>query len=405
MNSTENQEENYPILQIVHVTDLHVKSISSNPELIKGNFIQRVALEVIKGRNIGDWKGGTEGHLPKAPDSFRNFLRRFREKDPDWAHVQTWLVDTGDRTAYGDNSSLELGNRLLAYWAKELGNHKIFSIYGNHDAWPGTLPLVQGNLIQEQRSAVHKTPGWNPLSWINSPLEINIPDSNSKIQLFGLDTVNWSLFLNTLALGSVDSSSYATLQKRIAEDVLTGQKNYRILATHHPFAFPWKSHEILNFGVIPSMRILRSNHWIHKLNAFADGPLAHLLLAGHTHLAHPGLKLPDCVTKVEQGYLSPYQLQLVGGALMLNTSSVRNGITPPNEIEHSIRSASNFNPPTVLSYSCQAQILRFSYYPRSPQKLSLIRMPVISHCGEKYFVGPPTDTTVYISDLDVSSAS
>src|SRR4051812_2803197 len=117
-----------PVLQIIHITDLHVKHLASNraKELSVG---RRLAARVEnKFKSSPLWVAGTPGHLPKAPESFKRFLQELKKREPGWFgdpedkdSAQTWLIDTGDLTTFGDEDSIKQGKEYLKTWLEELG--------------------------------------------------------------------------------------------------------------------------------------------------------------------------------------------------------------------------------------------------------------------------------------------
>ena len=140
-----------PVLQLVHVTDMHVKDVTANPDHpLQGSrrafarFFKRYA------QKTDDWDDGTQGHYPLAPEAFARFLIRWKARFPEWSDVPVWLVDTGDRTAFGDVASMQAGERHLAQWKAALGGCEVRTLFGNHDAWPGTQPgLALGGIAAD----------------------------------------------------------------------------------------------------------------------------------------------------------------------------------------------------------------------------------------------------------------
>ena len=63
-----------PVLQLIHVSDIHFKNYGANP-LHKLNaswrFFARFTQYTIERFDIGGWDEGTQGHYAKAPESFR----------------------------------------------------------------------------------------------------------------------------------------------------------------------------------------------------------------------------------------------------------------------------------------------------------------------------------------------
>lgn len=369
-----------PVLQLVHISDLHVKAITADPTAP----LNRTALGLlrhIQRKNLFGWEEGIRGHFVSAPSAFARFLTRLKECDTQWSDIPTWLIDTGDRTTFGDHDSIAAGERYLKNWAEALGKCEYRSLYGNHDAWPGTLPFLAPLRINGQRLHVQKQHGWAPQEWIDRPLRIDLDDGGA-IELFAADTVCWGGKQNTQAVGTLEETSLASIQAKLANR--TGAKSLRILATHHPLTFPWQPAEI-SVGGVDKMRLLNDEACARRFSNEGPrleglGPWFHLFLSGHTHHAHPGHGLSGEVGAIRQAKLGDYQLQLVGGPLMLNQPHIDSSARPE---------VAGFSPATVDSASCQAQILRF--YASSTQPIiRVMRLGVYSlDGGVTYAIAPP----------------
>lgn len=404
---SDSEDEWQPVLQIVHVTDLHVKDVSANPHTtLQGGKLRtfgRTLLEYAERKGLKKWDEGTQGHYPLAPESFRRFLRDFRRGAPRWAGVPFWLVDTGDRTAFGDAASLDAGQRHLSKWQQELGDCPTRTLYGNHDAWPGTFPLFVGAEAHGvQKGLVQSRPGWSPQEWLDAPLAIELPGSTGRIELFAFDSVCWSSVRNARAVGTLEQAALDQLVERLR--ITSSEPSLRILAMHHPVAFPWLESET-SFAGAAVMKLLEEDRCAKQLRNDAGdppkvGPLVHLMLSGHTHLAHPGHgSLTGDVVNVRQGLLAASQLQLVGGALMLNKSftELTAAADGGNHVAAHVidRKAELFAPATVSPHHCQAQILRFLACASHPGSLQLVRIPVFSKDGTLYEAGDADGTMLH----------
>jgi Calcineurin-like phosphoesterase len=382
-----------PILQIVHVSDLHVKA----PSTAASHKFQKLD-RMIRDRNLWGWFEGTQGHYPRAPEGFADFLKRwtlFGGLPPE----KTWLVDTGDRTSLGDADSIDVGERYLRLWAEALGGCESRSVYGNHDAWPNGLPGIASGSAKKQRILVQSRQGWNPDEWIRKPLVTAIPgDEDATIRLFAADTVCWGATKNLRAVGEIKEIDLATMA-----DILKTEEMgscLRILAMHHPIAFPWEEGETRKSGMA-AMRLLNDHECIKRFND--QGPIRaelspwfHLFLSGHTHRAHPGHDGVDYdITDIRQDRLSAYQLQLVGGPLMLNKHAAHPHPSSPKRLP----AGRVFSPTSVDHTLCQAQILRFCLASNLPKgALVLERYGIYSpNSGVDYFLksDKPDDFIVY----------
>ena len=394
-----------PVLQIVHVTDLHVKDTASNAIAVlskRARLLSRVAKKLQRENWFG-WEDGTQGHLARAPMAFQRFLTAWRADHPEWRDVPVWLVDTGDRTAFGDPDSIAAGGRMLEAWSQALGRCPIRSLYGNHDMWPQTLPVLNRKDVRAQWDQVRAVPGWDVPTWLTSPLSVPIPGHNASIDLYALDTIAWGSVLgvakNTLAVGQIRNQDLLHFRLLLEGRTKRGASGLRILALHHPVAFPWLAKEVLTYGHLPTMRLLKDHQVASHLNndgglPEAIGPWAHLLLSGHTHMSHPAAGLTGDVASFAQRPLGALQAQLVGSSLMLNKSSQASKAGRPVAQE---RNVDGFAPSNVYPHPCLAQILRFyaSTDPTEPW-IQMTRTPVYSNdSGRHYVPGDPDDLLLH----------
>src|SRR4051794_36293014 len=114
------------VLQIVHVSDLHVGVGVALHEARQRRNREYLALkhtQLLKRMNAFGWNEGTQTHLHNAPGQFDDFLMQTFGRDPasgirgPWSGIPTWLVDTGDLTTWGDAGSTAEGKAMLAKWA------------------------------------------------------------------------------------------------------------------------------------------------------------------------------------------------------------------------------------------------------------------------------------------------
>lgn len=394
-----------PVLQLIHVTDLHFKHVTAQgSEKIyrRRRLAARFAQNVIEKANVAGWNEGTQGHYQHAPESFRRFLIEWRRKNPGWYALssdddgaETWLIDTGDLTAFGDPESIQQGQSEFEKWRSYSGARRFRSIFGNHDAWPEMQPAMailgrMPNELAKQRDRVFSQPHWRRSEWIDEPCVVEIPGTKARIELYAIDTVCFSAWENTRAVGEMNSEQLSAFRARLRrlwrED---DQRHFRILLTHHPLVFPFDNK--LPFGLklpfVWSMGLKGADSCIRELRNDRNdpeklGPLAHLFLSGHTHIAYPAGDLCASASEVYEGLLGPNQVQLVGGSLMLNKDlSKASG--------NSVAATAS---PVVKGYSiraqdprnCQAQILQFFSDTDQPAQLVMFRIPVWSEDGSKY---------------------
>src|ERR1700722_4478181 len=108
------------VLQIIHVTDLHVGAYGATPTAEQARGLRRGARALsrhLRDRDWFDWNEGMQTHFWEAPDRFTDYLRTAREAEPEWfKDTPTWILDTGDLTTLGDAPSIDLGKRYLREW-------------------------------------------------------------------------------------------------------------------------------------------------------------------------------------------------------------------------------------------------------------------------------------------------
>ena len=149
----------------------------------------------------------------------------------------------------------------------------------------------------------------------------------------------------------------------------------RILATHHPLAFPYEDRDE-RMWFIQQMILAQSGRLVDAFRnetskSAALRPLVHLFLSGHTHLGMPGQPLPENVKEAYQGRLGSNQLQLVSGATMLirDREAVRQQIGPQVDL----KDRKDFAIPHVFDANQQFQILRFFFDESRPDSLRMDR--------------------------------
>lgn len=399
--------EPIPLLQIIHVSDIHVQKGRGDKVPLAGNeqCFRLWFREQLEKRNVGEWHEGTLGHDDIAASAFERFLIDIRANDKDWfpdgaEGPETWLIDTGDASTYGDRVSLAAAHAMLDKWAATLKPCKVRSLYGNHDAWPGTHPAVfTGNLyhskMSEQRTLLQQRAGWDPAGWLE-PLSTVALRARPRIECYGINTVRFSWIDNVFALGRVDDDELLQLKSKIIQQ--GEHPAYRILLTHHPITFPYERSNC-KVALLLSKMVLKNADAVAKqlINEAPIAPSAtrtpyiHLMLSGHTHLGMPGQSLPENGMEVYQPQLGQTQIQLVTGALMLLRSqkAVRNNVGP----QAVLKDRKDFSHPFVFDASQQFQILRFYFDEECPDGLWLERLVMARSSNNKRGYAPVPELT------------
>jgi 3',5'-cyclic AMP phosphodiesterase CpdA len=372
------------ILQIVHISDLHVLAPTSpfRPSARDHRLWARLLSTYIEGASSLKWDEGAPTHSEEAYLAFRGFVADALRPDPEWfpkkgRRPPTWLVNTGDSTTFGDIGALAQAERYDNELAGALDQAEQLRIFGNHDAWPAKFPLLAtSEEISRQRERVSQRRGWNLGDWMHRPLSAPIPGSDSRIELFALNSVLFDRVANAKALGRISSHALAALRDAIEwrSRPHSSHGDFRILAVHHPVDFPYPRSESRALGqpYLPKTNVLTDiEKTVDALSEPAPdrrGPLIHLLLSGHTHVGHPAQgKLPREIPARRKSVLHPYQLQLVTGALLC----------PPERDADA--------PGTALGGAFQAELLRF-YTSDEPGRLELRRSVVVKRPGSGYVI-------------------
>lgn len=265
-----------PLLQLVHVSDLH--------------FRQRHGPSPVSAR----WAGrrtpsrdavfqGMEGHDPQVLGPLVRSIRdRVGPSKGAFKHG-TFLAVTGDLATLGDAGSAESAERLVADIAAQAGLPAPLVVYGNHDVWPGALPLFARADLDARRSALRA----RPLHAADRPARAL---RAGPFSVWYLDSVRHGRFENTLALGHIGADRYWEKERNLRPqlDALVAaatESELRIALTHHPVLQPskwrpWKG--------------LRNWAEMEKGLSSADPAggrhrLVRVVLSGHTHALYPPL--------------------------------------------------------------------------------------------------------------------
>jgi 3',5'-cyclic AMP phosphodiesterase CpdA len=377
-----------PVLQIIHVSDLHFCSVRSDKAALTRDerWVGLLFQRLIERKNAFGWHEGTLEHDATAVRAFEDFLLDLQANDPVWFGradaPPTWLIDSGDATTFGDEASMVQAHRCLERWQKLLGAAAVRSIYGNHDAWPGAHPAMYSGpgyteKIEYQRNQINQFPSWQEHHW-QSPLCVDTP-SGLRVEAYATDTVLFGLWNNVRALGRVPEQKLDALRALVSARHEPSRRALRVLVTHHPVAYPYASTDMRQFLLVKQMVLENADLVTQCLSndraALSDAglvPLIHLFLSGHTHLAMPGQALPRNVKEVSQGQLGGRQMQLVGGPLLLvrDRKRVRDGLG----LQPVLKDRKDFSQPWVFEANQQFQILRFHHDSTNPDGLWLERI-------------------------------
>jgi hypothetical protein len=323
--------EPLPVLQIVHISDAHFSlpgACKSADGIVRAAISTAGTFSAKLRRWLFDyWADGAAGHaldaliafesfltgkpLPTEPAGTRDYPSGAKELKVD--QIPTWLVDTGDLASVGDDASISAEIKWVDAMATLLSAKETIRLYGNHDAWPERFPLVAsgGDLASHRKNLrLTRFAARQPSGRISHPI-----GNGDPIELYCLNSVVHSRWMNTFARGRIDQEypwEYYTGLVQLAQLrslVAAGAKKaFRILLSHHPIHYPNPPTAVMT--MIDAVGVAQA------LVVPGTGPLAHLVLSGHTHRLHPGLKsLPANAGFQHHPPLGQHQLQLIVGSL------------------------------------------------------------------------------------------
>lgn len=379
-----------PLLQIFHITDLHfIDDYDDIARLIaerrRFSLLLRQLFEFFDARAMHE---GTLGHEDSAISAFSRLLGAMKKQEKEWFPdgpdgPQTWIVDTGDATTFGDDRSLDLARKSLNDWRSVVGPAKLVSLVGNHDLWPGTQPGAAlfddfAARMGVQRGRIDSYDFWNDLGPV-TPLVLN-SDSGLSIELYSVGTLSCDIKAGFLARGRVSEESKNKLVEAVRQH---GKPDaLRILASHHPFAFPFNAARMptLQPMVLENPEVVTAER-----HPTQDGePLIHMFIGGHTHVGMPGCPLPGHISSVKQGALEASQVQLVAGPLLQQRSEWGVG---GEGLDAGLKSHPDFSDVSQIKGSQQFQLLRF-YERRESSEivLEMERIPFVRFVTDDDYV-------------------
>jgi 3',5'-cyclic AMP phosphodiesterase CpdA len=323
------------VLQIVHVTDLHL--VHSEPGALSGaterDWVDEVtALLERAGHYVGkirryceELKQGTAGHDHHALDEFTSALRAVLDSGhPDWRAL-TWLIATGDLSTWGDDRSIA---DALDWLRNTADAHKISwtAIYGNHDVWlgDGSVPRPWDPAAPFSKRRTQLRTNYFPGTWPLIPLANTTTAASAGLglsvslsggsRLIGcsLNTVVHEPNVNFAALGEVRQDRYWENQQVAhppqLDDLQTHLRSDDIvlLFMHHPVHYPNRDP---NLDVTS---VLRNAPRIAQTLQCRSA----VIVSGHTHGVFPKLgHLPQIAGTPQHAPLANRRAQLIGGTL------------------------------------------------------------------------------------------
>lgn len=360
-----------PVLQILHVSDMHVADTDSNASKLRR--LLHFAVTASTPRVFQWFRENADGlapHDPMAHIAFKQFLMKFFSIKDEWSQVDSWFLDTGDATAWGDSPSLSKAWIMQNYFLHDLRFKRDIRLAGNHDAWPALHPalVILSPIKDIQRNSQKRrlSDPLRPYPNCGTSLPSHTLPHGGSIHIFHCETVTDDPVDNALALGYVSTHGLDELIERIDSECSgpDAAPSLRILVTHHPVKYP-KAPTCKGL----TMRVKNDADIVGRLAGATKGglyPAVHLMLSGHTHARFP----PLGSFNVGTGDFFGPPFQLVVGTLMQ---------APLDE----------------KAEPHQAQILRLSQYETNPSLLRVERLVVereAGHSGAYRLRSAPADT-------------
>ncbi|MDM0108492.1 hypothetical protein QTH97_26325 [Variovorax sp. J22R24] len=355
-----------PLLQIIHYTDMHLVTDG----YARSRWMLRRALPFLPADHKQGWAGPRRAVLK----DFENLVASLASE---WREQQTWLVDTGDGTTFGDAASLdewkEWSDKFLAA-AGPKGS--LVRVYGNHDGWPATFPgFAAGQVLMDKQRDLLRRDHF-PAVWPEKPLTVQVPATMqnrhpSQIELYVVNTVDHERMRNSAALGlaardwhwtrppPIDTPACDLLDHARTQPGGANGKHLRVVAMHYPIA-----DAATPGNPTWSKSLANRRRFARDLHAEVAPPVAHLVLAGHTHLAFPALgQLPDTALNAQHSPLGAGKCQIVSGSLsqeLLSSTKPKAGISWADQ--------------QAFDFPQQCTVLRFYSQPNDPDEIVMDRV-------------------------------
>lgn len=295
-------------LRIVHVSDLHlfVEADGTKRPFAQVGWIAGRALQFARSGTSVPLVGGFEVHEDSALEALLTTITRLAE-DPEMPMI---VIQSGDVSTFGcRHEPAGVSFPEWEFWRSQAAVPRVsqpkawIDLYGNHDVWPGALPLMGFWHVQEARDELRRQHHRDQL-----PQRHAIDVDGHRVEVYVVNTVQHTAIANTLADGTIDFDhpdptaphsypcgtsdplNWIEHMARLALPRDPAARVFRIVVMHHPphFFGSWPSngarwYHKLTSGVLTNAQLLTGwlqHVWIHAL------PFE-LVLAGHRHELDP----------------------------------------------------------------------------------------------------------------------
>lgn len=210
-----------PLCRIIHISDLHLVVPGNAHKNRKRSlaFAYKLAYGIVPQLRPIGFKilQGFGGHEPMALVQFRKALLGALATKTRWP--SSILLATGDLSTWGDAPAIDSAVKFVETTARNSTLDALL-LYGNHDAWPGQLPLfATSQAVHQQERALTARRSFTTMP------------SPKGVQLFRVPTVIHDRVLNTAATGNAPASAWSSWPANLPGSV-------RIALTHHPVGGP-----------------------------------------------------------------------------------------------------------------------------------------------------------------------
>jgi len=309
------------IARIVHVTDMHLHVDQNGNARGAGtrSGIVKAALGVarLKGGkgSVAKIAAGLQPHAVAALEALITTLQDIAGQAP----PDLLVLQTGDVEAYGGTPSggpAPYTFPAFDYWNHEcsqLAGAHVFNLFGNHDAWPGTFPLVAPLAGKAVIGSLSKHPS---TTYSASDVAVVTLQSGFRVEIYRVNTVDPGIWASAVSKGRIcDPIGSQDPFKKILADAgaqLTAHGKgpvIRILMMHHP------PHFFAATGTVWDLIEGRLTNG-DDLKPVCQAHRFHLVVAGHRHKDDPsvGMTIRPVTGASPQTPLLAGTMQLVTGS-------------------------------------------------------------------------------------------
>ncbi len=329
------------VLQIVHLSDMHLfvdqqgNDYSPTHRASTVNFMKRLIDLSFTPSWINSLGDGLNTHLDSTLSALWQTLRRIINQK---GASKLILIHSGDLSAYGHSGDTNNPFPAFDFWKYKKNSLRndidyFIDIYGNHDVWPGTLPLFDPQNIKQAVNSLRSRAEYRD----TMPTREIVPLNSYRIEIYRLNTVCSAWPLNSLAVGKIQadypvrdgwaieyqlSRSKDSIKELVAlaEDASQNHgdnKAVRIIVMHHPPHY---------FNSNPFIDLIGGRLLLNRrdfLSAF-DQTRFHIIIAGHRHIVDPPIN--TTLTTHQQ-----LQKPLPSNTVQLAAASTTQEVTDPDK--------------------------------------------------------------------------